>query len=139
MLALPPLGSQMPAPAAGSVHSPLFLPSDPTSMCAAVLPSVSPSLTSAASQPNDAEEFCRELIREDRELGERVMITRLDLAQKYQAANKKGAMDQEVVTTLGGLNLEIYRARLLETIKIDASAEPSGEPSPPPAAGPESS
>ncbi|TKY57457.1 hypothetical protein E2542_SST21905 [Spatholobus suberectus] len=66
----------------------------------------------ATNQPADRKRFIRSLGKEQRELAERVMITRLDLYGKWI----KKCNHAEIYQEISDENLELMRERLMETV-----------------------
>lgn len=74
------------------------------------------------NQVQDGKHFCRTLVKESQELGERVMITRLHLfnkwVKKYDHANMYKYISSE--------NVEILRERLIQTVKFVPEDDSTG-------------
>ncbi|KAG9449399.1 hypothetical protein H6P81_009364 [Aristolochia fimbriata] len=66
----------------------------------------------AANKPGDGKRFIRTLGKEQHELAERVMITRLHLYGKWI----KKCNHAEIYQTISDQNLELMRERLMETV-----------------------
>lgn len=65
------------------------------------------------SKPNDGKRFLRDLVKERQELGERVMVTRLHLFNKWVKRYNHGDMHRAITDQ----NLELMRERLVEIVK----------------------
>uniref|UniRef100_A0A0D6R2H0 Chaperonin-like RbcX protein n=1 Tax=Araucaria cunninghamii TaxID=56994 RepID=A0A0D6R2H0_ARACU len=80
----------------------------------------------ATNKPNDGKQFLRHLVKERQELGERVMVTRLHLFNKW--VKKYNHLDMHKAIT--DENLELMRERLVETVRwpsdIDGDAGKNG-------------
>eukprot|EP00249_Psilotum_nudum_P016559 c25883_g1_i1 orf=681-1436(-) len=75
------------------------------------------------NKPQDSKYFLRVLVKERQELGERVMVTRLHLfnkwVKKYNHTNVHNAISDQ--------NLELLRERLIETVKWPSDADDKKE------------
>eukprot|EP00898_Chlorokybus_atmophyticus_P004997 jgi/Chlat1/5499/Chrsp360S00833 len=87
---------------------------------------------SASNKPHDSKYFLRQVIQEQQELGERIMVTRLNLYDKWIVAHDYLDTRQRLQDS----NLEILRERLTQTIAfmpddvaVDASSNKKQPPS----------
>lgn len=74
------------------------------------------------NKPQDSKLFIRSLVKENQELAERVMVTRLHLFNKWV----KRYNHEELYTAIKGQNLELLRERLIQTVTFqDIDRPPS--------------
>lgn len=77
----------------------------------------------ANNKPSDGKRFLRLLVKERQELGERVMVTRLHLFNKWA----KGYSHVDMHKAISDQNLELMRERLVQTIRWPSDSENDGE------------
>ncbi|XP_024385588.1 chaperonin-like RbcX protein 2, chloroplastic isoform X3 [Physcomitrium patens] len=72
-----------------------------------------------SNKPQDSKLFLRSLVKERQELGERVMVTRLHLFNKWVKKYNHVQMHEAI----SNQNLELLRERLMQTVKLPSDGE----------------
>jgi hypothetical protein len=71
------------------------------------------------NKPQDSKLFLRVLVKEKQELGERVMVTRLHLFNKWVKKYNHAQMHEAI----SDQNLELLRERLIQTVKLTSDVD----------------
>ncbi|KAJ7570635.1 hypothetical protein O6H91_01G129600 [Diphasiastrum complanatum] len=71
------------------------------------------------NKPQDGKLFLRALVKERRELGERVMVTRLHLFNKWVKRYKHDNVEKAI----SDQNLDLLRERLIQTVRMPSDGE----------------
>jgi len=71
------------------------------------------------NKPQDSKLFLRTLVKERQELGERVMVTRLHLFNKWVKKYNHAQMHKAI----SDQNLELLRERLIQTVKLTSDGD----------------
>jgi hypothetical protein len=76
------------------------------------------------NKPQDSKLFLRVLVKEKQELGERVMVTRLHLFNKWVKKYNHAQMHKAI----SDQNLELLRERLIQTVKLTSDGDDIDRP-----------